>query len=79
MQLVIFKEHEDWVEASGYGVLFGSSERVLVGVQESQFLKTLHQDGGEDHKLLRNSRFFRYREDVAVLRQVETVSCESEM
>lgn len=58
------------MEASGYGVLFGSSERVLVGVQESQFLKTLHQDGGEDHKLLRNSRLFRYREDVAVLRQL---------
>lgn len=64
------------MEASGYGVLCVSSESVWWG---SQFLKTLHQDGGEDHKLLRNSRLFRYSEDVAVLRQVETVSCESEM
>ncbi len=67
------------MESSGAGILCGSagSECKLVRVQtgrdvvlnvlENQFLKALHQDGGECHRavviLIRHCRLFRHRDD----------------
>ncbi len=79
--VVIFKVCEDWVEGSGDDILCGlvCSECKLLRVQagwdvvfdvlENQFLKALHQNGGECHRVVVDSwliwhcRLFMYRND----------------